>query len=204
LENEGVQQDLWAALQSNMRLVLLHIQDDEFGAVPFGRFFEQCPDHLRNAGLFDELAVAWFFHEPHLSIACKTVGLKLESKMATNNVAQAKKKSTHEVLPAPQESTPQHIRRALNYTAVRPKPRKVHSVDTNEDDHLRQLKKVEEGHCNTPDEELLQGAISPPLLSLETVSVSERNANEETTDASLPLPPISCVSRSQVINDPAL
>ena len=129
LTNEGVQQDLWAALQANMRLVLLHIQDDEFGAVPFGRFFEQCPGHLRNAGLFDELAVAWFFHEPHLSIACKTVGLKLESKKATNNVAQAKKKSTHDVLPAPQECTPQHIRRALNYTAVRPKSREVHPVD---------------------------------------------------------------------------
>jgi hypothetical protein len=118
--------------------------------------------------------------------------------------AQAKKKSTHEVLPAPQESTPQRIRRALNCTTVRPKPRKVHSVDTNEDDQLRQLKKVEEGHCNAPDEELLQGAISPPSLSLETVSVSEWNADEETTDASLPLPHISCVSRSQVINDPAL
>jgi hypothetical protein len=213
LENEGVQQDLWAALQANMRLVLLHIQDAEFGAVPFGRFFEQCPDHLRNAGLFDELAVAWFFHEPHLSIACKTVGLKLESKKATNNVAQAKKKSTHDVLPARQETTPQHVRRALNYTAVRPKSREVHPgdtdtsrevhpVNTDQDDQPRQLKKVVEGHCKAPDEGLLQGPLSPPLLLLEAVSVSEVNTNEEATKAALP--PISCISRSQVIEDPAL
>jgi hypothetical protein len=29
-------------------------------------------------GLFDELACAWFFSEPHLNISCKTVGLKLQ------------------------------------------------------------------------------------------------------------------------------
>jgi hypothetical protein len=78
LEDEGVQQDLSAALQAKTQLVLLHIQEEEFGAVPFSRFFEQCPDHLRGAGLFDELACAWFFNEPHLSISCKVVGMKLK------------------------------------------------------------------------------------------------------------------------------
>jgi hypothetical protein len=76
LEDEGVQEDLRAALQAKIPLVLLHIQEEEFEAVPFGRFFEQCPDHLRSAGLFDELACAWFFNEPHLSISCKVVGMK--------------------------------------------------------------------------------------------------------------------------------
>jgi len=79
LEDEGVQQDLWAALQAKTQLVLLHIQEEEFGAAPFSRFFEQCPDHLRGAGLFDELACAWFFNEPHLSISCKVVGMKLNT-----------------------------------------------------------------------------------------------------------------------------
>jgi hypothetical protein len=80
-----------AALQVKIQLVLLHVQDDEFGAVPFGRFFEQCPDHLRSAGLFDELACAWFFHEPHLGISCKTVGMKLEK----NKTAQAAATKKH-------------------------------------------------------------------------------------------------------------
>ena len=79
LEDEGVQQDLRAALQAKTQLVLLHIQEEEFGAASFGRFFEQCPDHLRGAGLFDELACAWFFNEPHLSISCKVVGMKLNT-----------------------------------------------------------------------------------------------------------------------------
>jgi hypothetical protein len=91
LEDEGVQRDLMAALQVKIQLVLLHVQDDEFGAVPFGRFFEQCPDHLRSAGLFDELACAWFFHEPHLGISCKTVGMKLEK----NKTAQAAATKKH-------------------------------------------------------------------------------------------------------------
>jgi hypothetical protein len=97
LENEGVLQDLLAALQANTRLVLLHVQDEKFGAVPFGRFFEQCPDHLRNAGLFDELAVAWFFNDPHLSISCKTVGMKLESKQESKSIQRAKKKKSKKV-----------------------------------------------------------------------------------------------------------
>jgi hypothetical protein len=71
--------------------VLLHIQEEEFGAVSFGHFFEQCPDHLRGAGLFDELACAWFFNEPHLSISCKVVGMKLKkictAASATNKFA---------------------------------------------------------------------------------------------------------------------
>jgi hypothetical protein len=78
-----VQQDLLAALQAKTQLVLLHIQEEEFGAVSFGRFFEQCPDHLRGAGLFDELACAWFFNEPHLSISCKVVGMKLKKIKST-------------------------------------------------------------------------------------------------------------------------
>jgi hypothetical protein len=115
---------------------------------------------------------------------------------------------------------------------VRPKSREVHPVDGDEDDQLRQLK-VEEGHCNAPDEGVLQGPLSPPSLSLEArrqealatgndtsgmkrdsidtyfleteeerVSVSEGNTDEEATEAALP--PISCVSHSQVIKDPAL
>jgi hypothetical protein len=89
LEDKGVQQDLWAALQAKLQLVLLHVQEDEYGAVPFGRFFEQCPDRLRNAGLFDELACAWFFNEPHLSIACKTVVLKLNDNKIVASAAIA-------------------------------------------------------------------------------------------------------------------
>jgi len=86
-----VQQDLSAALQAKTQLVLLHIQEEEFGAVSFSRFFEQCPDHLRGAGLFDELACAWFFNEPHLSISCKLVAMKLDNictaASATNKLA---------------------------------------------------------------------------------------------------------------------
>jgi hypothetical protein len=89
LEDEGVQQDLFAALQAKTKVVLLHIQEEEFGAVSFGRFFEQCPDHLRGAGLFDELACAWFFNEPHLSISCKVVGMKIK-KMFTAASATSK------------------------------------------------------------------------------------------------------------------
>ena len=121
----------------------------------------------------------------------------------------------------------------MNYTAVRPKSREVHPVDADEDDQLRQLKKVEEGHCNAPDEGVLQGPLSPPSMSLEArrqeamatgndtfgmkknsidtcfletkeerVLVSEGNADEEAAEAALP--PISCVSHSQVIKDPSL
>jgi hypothetical protein len=53
LLSKAVQDDLSAALKANIQLVLLHIQDEEFGAAPFGAFFEQCPAHLQNAGLFD-------------------------------------------------------------------------------------------------------------------------------------------------------
>jgi hypothetical protein len=91
LEDKGVQQDLLAALQAKTQLVLLHIQEAEFGAVSFGHFFEQCPDHLRGAGLFDELACAWFFNEPHLSTSCKVVGMKLKkictAASATNKLS---------------------------------------------------------------------------------------------------------------------
>jgi len=108
-------------------------------------------------------------------------------------------------------------------------------MPSDEDDQLRQPKKVEEGHCNAPDEGVLQGPLSPPSLSLEArrqeaealatgndtfgmkkdsidtcfletkeerVSVSEGNTDEEATEAALP--PISCVSHSQVIKDPSL
>jgi hypothetical protein len=53
-----------------------------FLSVPWviGRFFEICPNDVKDAGLFDELACPWFFNDPHLRVACQTVALKLMGK----------------------------------------------------------------------------------------------------------------------------
>jgi hypothetical protein len=58
-------------------MVLLHLQEEEYDAMPFAAFFQQCPPHIQNAGLFDDLACAWYFAHPHVDTACKMVGLKL-------------------------------------------------------------------------------------------------------------------------------
>jgi hypothetical protein len=77
LKNPLVLSDLWAALQVDLPVVLIHIQEEECDAAPFHTFFAQCPPHLKDAGLFDEIACAWFFGHPHVGVACKVVGMKL-------------------------------------------------------------------------------------------------------------------------------
>jgi hypothetical protein len=47
LLNEKVLADLYAAMRLGMPVVLLHVQEEEYGAVPFGTFFAQCPPHLK-------------------------------------------------------------------------------------------------------------------------------------------------------------
>jgi hypothetical protein len=78
LLNPAVQDDIYEAIQANMQVVLLHMHEAEFGAVPFARFFEQCPDNLRDAGLFDTLACTWHSKEPYLTISMKLLGMRLE------------------------------------------------------------------------------------------------------------------------------
>jgi hypothetical protein len=68
---------MWAAMQMDMPMVLLHLQEKEYDAIPFATFFQQCPPLIKDAGLFDELACAWYFAQPHVDTACKIVGLKL-------------------------------------------------------------------------------------------------------------------------------
>jgi hypothetical protein len=83
LLNPAVQDDIYEAIQANMQVVLLHMQEAEFGAVPFARFFEQCPDNLRDAGLFDTLACTWHSKEPYLTISMKLLGMRLEVNRAS-------------------------------------------------------------------------------------------------------------------------
>jgi len=84
LLNPAVQDDIYEAIQANMQVVLLHMQEAEFGAVPFARFFEQCPDNLRDAGLFDTLACTWHSKEPYLTISMKLLGMRLEVNRASS------------------------------------------------------------------------------------------------------------------------
>jgi hypothetical protein len=84
LLNPAVQDDLFGAIQANMQVVLLHIQEEKFGAVPFAKFFEQCPNKLRDAGLFDTPARAWHFEEPYCTVSTKLVGMGLELGTARN------------------------------------------------------------------------------------------------------------------------
>jgi hypothetical protein len=88
LLNGKVLADLWAAMRLNFPLVLLHLQEEEYDAVPFSSFFAQCPPHLKvsrsecptrsftsrfhliqNSGLFDELACTWYFASPYKEVA---------------------------------------------------------------------------------------------------------------------------------------
>jgi hypothetical protein len=85
LLNPAVQDDLFEAIQAKMQVVLLHMQEEEFQAVPFAEFFEQCPDKLRDAGLFDTLARTWHFKEPYCTIATKLVGMSLEPHTTRND-----------------------------------------------------------------------------------------------------------------------
>lgn len=80
LLDEGVRKDLSSAIARGMQVLLLHIQEVEFGAVPFSTFFEQCPSHLQDAGLFDNIAAIWFFEGPAHLVSCKCVGLKLQDQ----------------------------------------------------------------------------------------------------------------------------
>jgi hypothetical protein len=84
LDNLRLQADIWGALQAGMPLVLLHMQDEACDAVPFHTFFDQCPTHLKDAGLFDDLACSWYFDAPQVDVACKAVGLKLPGAMRLN------------------------------------------------------------------------------------------------------------------------
>ena len=83
LLNPAVQDDIYEAIQANMQVVLLHMQEAEFGAVPFHRFFEQCPDNLRGAGLFDTPACTWHSKEPYLTASMKLLGMRLEVNRAS-------------------------------------------------------------------------------------------------------------------------
>ena len=83
LLNPAVQDDIYEAIQANMQVVLLHMQEAEFGAVPFARFFEQCPDNLRDAGLFDTPACTWHSKEPYLTVSMKLLGMRLEVNRAS-------------------------------------------------------------------------------------------------------------------------
>jgi hypothetical protein len=47
LLNAKVLADVYAAMQLDMRLVILHLQEDEYDSAPFGTFFTQCPAHLQ-------------------------------------------------------------------------------------------------------------------------------------------------------------
>jgi hypothetical protein len=69
LLNGKVLADLWAAMRLNLPLVLLHLQEEEYDAAPFSSFFAQCPPHLKNSGLFDELACTWYFASPYKEVA---------------------------------------------------------------------------------------------------------------------------------------
>jgi len=83
LQDKGVQSDILSAIRANVLLVLLHIQEEDFGHCPFGTFFEQCPSNLQDAGLFDELACMWYFRGPAHVVSCKSVGLKLAKAKAS-------------------------------------------------------------------------------------------------------------------------
>jgi hypothetical protein len=83
LLNPAVQDDIYEAIQANMQVVLLHMREAEFGAVPFARFFEQCPDNLRDAGLFDTPACTWHSKEPYLTVSMKLLGMRLEDNRAS-------------------------------------------------------------------------------------------------------------------------
>jgi hypothetical protein len=144
LEDKGVQQDLLAALQAKTQLVLLHIQEEEFGAVSFGRFFEQCPDHLRGAGLFDELACAWFFNEPHLSISCKVVGMKLK-KICTAKSKSTAASATNKLAPLDSNSTQSWKPTLWKAFSVYKKTSPIHAVVPVVDEALTTL-----GESNTP------------------------------------------------------
>jgi hypothetical protein len=157
LEDKGVQQDLSAVLRSGIQLVLLHIQEEEFGAVPFGRFFEQCPDNLRNAGLFDELACAWFFNEPHLSVSCKVVGMKLrnttmlvaQQDIGVNFGARLKLKGAINTVIAVRRANEMHNTGPLS-TAVHPISTAVYPIDS-QDDQMEEI--AEEEYCDAQLEE---------------------------------------------------
>jgi hypothetical protein len=84
LQNPAVQDDLFEAIQAKMQVVLLHMQEEEFQAVPFAEFFEQCPDKLRDAGLFDTPARVFHFEEPYCTVSTKLVGMGLELGTARN------------------------------------------------------------------------------------------------------------------------
>jgi hypothetical protein len=142
-----VQQDLLAALQAKTQLVLLHIQEEEFGAVSFGRFFEQCPDHLRGAGLFDELACAWFFNEPHLNISCKMVGMKLKKIKSTAT------SGTNQLSPLYSNSAQSWKPTLWKFFSVCKKTSPIHTVVPVVDEALSVVTPVDEealGESNTP------------------------------------------------------
>jgi hypothetical protein len=85
LLNPGVQDDLFEAIHANMKIVMLHMQEEEYGAAPFATFFEQCPDNLRDAGLFDTLACTWHFQEPYCTVSTKLLAMKLEEKSSAGS-----------------------------------------------------------------------------------------------------------------------
>jgi hypothetical protein len=168
LEDKGVQQDLSAVLRSGIQLVLLHIQEEEFGAAPFGHFFEQCPDNLRNAGLFDELACAWFFNEPHLSVSCKVVGMKLrnttmlvaQQDTGVNFGARQKLKGAINTVIAVRRVNEMYNTGPLS-TAVHPISTVVYPIDS-QDDHIEEM--VEEEYCDAQvEEEVVRMEIVPEV-----------------------------------------
>jgi hypothetical protein len=79
-----------ACKQHTTHPVLVHVQEYEYGAAPFNSFFAQCPPRLKDAGLFDELACAWFFTHPYVDVACKVVGLKLQGAVLTEKKGKSK------------------------------------------------------------------------------------------------------------------
>ena len=180
LEDEGVQQDLWAALQAKTQLVLLHIQEEEFGAVSFSRFFEQCPDHLRGAGLFDELACAWFFNEPHLSISCKVVGMKIK-KICTAASA------TNKLPPLDSNSGAQSWQPTLLWKAfsVCKKTSPIHAVVPVDDEALGGVKASSCVSVVTPvDEEAVLGESNTPS-HVSVALVDDRSVNATLDDEAL-------------------
>ena len=80
LLNEQVREDIAVALQHGWKIVLLSIKDEEYGGHPFGENFAECPMALQKQGLFNDLAIDWWFDAQLSVVSAKSVGMRIAPK----------------------------------------------------------------------------------------------------------------------------
>jgi hypothetical protein len=101
---------------------ILSTKDESHKHFPFSKFFEQCPDKLRDAGLFETPACTWHSHEPYKTLSIRLLAKRLESCAQTTTETKRTRTTKRQlaVVPVDDEAKEERWQEATTTRATTP------------------------------------------------------------------------------------